>query len=406
MVTGVGLVSPIGIGATDFWDALVAQRSGIRRLSRFDPSSYSCQVAGEIDDAAFTHLVHPRKLRNSSRATQLGLAATTLALRDAGWQPGDHPPERVGTMLGTAMGGWVDSEKQYALLLERGARRVNPFIINASAPHAGAGEIAAAVSTRGPQLTFANGCPAGLLALADASQRIARGELDAAIAGGAEMPISPLVFAGMGRTNELSRHHDPPATACRPFDAGHDGMVLSEGACILVLEAEEAARARGRNIRGAILGTGSSCDAAGLFDLDLGGTAGAAAVRQAIESGGTSPAAIDYICAHANSGPAFDRKETAVIRAAFGAEAERIPVSSIKGVLGHPFGAAGAFQTAAALLVIQHQHIPPTANLEDPDSACALHHVRGTALQARVNQVLVTSYGYGGVNAALVIARY
>lgn len=405
VVTGIGLVSPVGTGIEPFWTALVERRPGVRRITRFDASTHVCQVAGEIDDSLFTPLIHPRKLRTASRASQLGLAATSLALEQAGWDRPPYSPERVGTMIGTALGGWTDTEKQFAILLERGARRVNPFIANASPPHASGGEIATHVGARGPQLTFSNGCPASLLAIGHAVESIARGELDGAVAGGVETPLSPLVFAGMGRTHELSRRLDPAAEACRPFDLDHDGMVLSEGACILVLEAEELAKAGGRASRGTLLGIGSSCDAVGLFDLAPDGVAAGKAIHQACERAGIAPGGIDAICAHANGSPAFDRKEAVVIRHAFGSQADRLPVSSIKGVLGHPFGAAGAFQVAAALTMIDRQTVVPTANLVAPATDCALAHVIGSPLNVPLGHMLVTSYGYGGVNGALIVGH-
>jgi 3-oxoacyl-(acyl-carrier-protein) synthase len=405
-ITGIGVVAPTGIGLSSFWQALVEQRPAIRRLTRFDPTSYPCQVAGEIPDSdELDELVEPRKKRATSHTTRLGLAATELALRDARLSPSTWTPHRVGVSIGTALGGWHDAERQYAILLERGARRVNPFVSNGSAPYGTAVDIASTINAQGQHATFSSGCPASLQALGHAASLVASGRIDVCIAGGAESPLSPLVFAGMCRTLELSPNHDTPELTSRPFDRAHSGIVLSEGACMMTIEPLDHAHERGAAVYAEILAEASSCDGAGLYSVDSTGDAGGRGLRAALDLAGVGIDQVDYICSHANSSPTFDRKEAKVLCAGLGEHAATVPISSIKGALGHPFGASGAFQVAATASAIQKSIVPPTTNLQDPDPECALRHVRGEALPREIRTALVTSYGYGGVNDFLVLGH-
>ncbi len=405
VITGIGLLGPTGNGVPAFWQSLIERRSGIRRITRFDPASYGCQIGGEVRDRSYEDLLDPRTLRTTTHVSQLALAAAELALRDARLPAQHYEPDLIGVSLGTALGGWREAEQQHSILMERGARRVNPFIANATPNHSPGVEVARAVGAKGPQLTHSNGCPASLQAIADGAALVASGELDLCVAGGAESPLIPMVIAGMSRTLELSTINDDPEHASRPFDQSHSGMVLSEGSCLLVLESLEQATRRSATVYGEILGAASSCDAGGMYVFDPSGNTGARALHRALSRSGLSATDIDYVCAHANSSPAFDRKETLVIKRAFGECAVRLPISSIKGVLGHPFGASGAFQTAAAVLALRHQLIPPTSNLDIADPECDLDYVPGEARAARLRQALVTSYGYGGVNAYLVLSE-
>ena len=404
-VTGFGVVSPAGLGPEPLWQAVLDRRPLYAELQRFEASSYACQVAGEITDDAFDELVHPKKRRNSTRVTRVAIAAAQLALDNARLPDRLYPGDRRGVLLGTALGGWHEGGQQFAVLLERGARRVNPFVANGAPNHTPGVEIATVAGAQGPQLTFSNGCPAGVSALAHAADLVASGILDVAVAGGVECPITPLVFAGMGRTAELAATNGCVASASRPFDVDHHGMVLSEGGCLLVLEDAARARERCATIHALILSSALSCDAAGLYETDPEGAVAAASLARALERAGLATADLDWVCSHANSGIAFDRKEAAVLRRALAGTAADLPVSSIKGVLGHPFAAAGAFQTAAAAWALRDGHIPPTANLVTPDPQCDLHHVADAPLPRPLRHVLVTSYGYGGLNAFLVVGH-
>jgi 3-oxoacyl-[acyl-carrier-protein] synthase II len=404
VVTGIGLVGPTGSGHVRFWEMILQGQSAIRPIQRFDASSFGCRVAGEVPEAVLLELVESRKQRMAPRVSQLALAATHLALDDAGLDPDRIDSTALSVVIGTALAGWSDGEIQTAILLERGARRVNPFVTSGSGSHGPGAEIAAASRARGPQFTFAAGCPASLQAISHAAALVEMGSIDVCLSGGTEAPLSPLAFAALCRTNELSALNEPSSSASRPFDASHAGMVLSEGSCLLVIEAREHAERRGASIYATITGGGGSCDAEGLHGLDTTGATGAAALARLLKRANLAPQEVDYICAHANSSPAFDRKEIAVLRRALGQALDSVPLSSIKGVMGHPFGASGAFQVAAACLAIRDGCIPPTANLQEPANDCAARHVLGRSLNQRVCRALVTSYGYGGVNAYLLLA--
>jgi len=404
-ITGFGVVSAAGTGIEPLWRAIVERRSLLTRVSRFDTSTYACSVGGEVDDAVFDELVHPKKRRSSTRVTRIALAAAQLALHDSRFPDELYAAERRGVFAGTALGGWFEGGQQAVLLAERGVRRVNPFLANGAPHHTPGAEVASSIGFQGPQLTFANGCPAGVAAIAQGAAMIASGEIDACIAGGAECPITPLVYAGMGRTGELASGDVAPELASRPFDNGRLGMVLSEGACFVILEEAEHARERGASLRAEVLASAASCDAAGLYAVDPTSRLAAATIGQALGRAGIAASAIDYVCSHANAGAAFDRKETQALRLAFAESIDALPVSSIKGVLGHPFAAAGAFQVAAATLAMEKGLVPPTANLDDPDPACSLRHVTGAALKHAVRYALVTSYGYGGLNACMVLGH-
>ncbi|MGD9762893.1 MAG: beta-ketoacyl synthase [Candidatus Binatia bacterium] len=402
-ITGIGLIAPTGLGFGPFWTAVTTATPAIRRLRRFNSNGLSSHVAGEIDDDLYADRVDPRKARTTTRATRLALVAADLAMMDAKMPADSVPPHAFGVIVGTALGGWADAEQQVALAVERGTRRVNPFIVAGSGHHGPGIEVAAALGAQGPQVTFSSGCPSSLQALAHAASLITSGAVHMCLAGGVEAPIMPVSFAALCRTNELSTEDDDPSRASRPFDTAHCGMVLSEGGCFFVLEELAAARRRGATVYATLLGAAQSCDARGLYAVEESRDAAAAAMRHAFDTAGVGPRDLDYICAHANAAPVFDRKEIGVLTAALGEFLPTIAISSIKGVIGHPFGAAGAFQTAASALAIATDTIPPTANLIEPADDCLAKHVIGAPLRAPVRRVLVTSYGYGGVNAYLVL---
>jgi len=405
VVTGIGVVGPTGLDKEDFWRALIEQRSAIGRVTRFDASAYSCRIAGEVRDDKFENDLDPRKLRTTNLVTRFALAAAAFALKDAKLCLDLYDPEERGVVVGTAMAGWRDAEQQYGILLERGAARVNPFIAAGSGSHTPGVEVAAAVGAQGAQVTFATGCPASLQAISHGARLIRDREISMCLVGGTEAPISALVFAGLTRTRELSVRNEEPARASRPFDRDHAGMVLSEGACFLLLEAEDRAIARDAHIYASVLGSGESCDARGLYQADQLGDVAARAAHSALLRSGITPGDLDYICAHANSLPAFDQKEARVVQRAFGEQGGRIPVSSIKAVLGHPFGASGAFQAAATCLALDRSTLPPNTNLEDVDPSCNLNLLGARPRSCYIRNALVTSYGYGGVNAYLVLGN-
>jgi 3-oxoacyl-[acyl-carrier-protein] synthase II len=405
VISGIGLIGPTGIGLDPFWSALIEGRSAIDRITRFDATHYPCQVGGEVRDLTYEAVLDPRTLRNTTHATQLALAATHYAMQAARIPADGAAGPSAGVSLGTALGGAREAEQQHSILLERGLRRVNPFVANGTPNHATAAEVASALHAQGAQLTFSTGCAASLHAIAQGATLVASGELDVCVAGGTDSPLTPMVIAGMSRTQELSTLNDAPQRACCPFDRRHAGLVLSEGSCVTILEPLEAALRRGTVPWAEVRAGSSSCDANGLYAFDPTGETGARAIRSLLQGSGLAPSDVDYVCAHANSSPAFDRKEAAVLTRAFGDLVTRLPVSSIKAVLGHPFGASGAFQVATACLALRHELIPPTHNLEEPDPACALDCVAGAPRAAALRHVLVTNYGYGGINAYLMLSR-
>lgn len=402
-VTGIGIVAPTGIGKESFWSRIIHGPPAIGPITQFDASTYPTRIAAEVRDESYRDLVPVGKLRTSTRVTHFALAATELALRDARFDPDSSDAFRRGVVLGTSLGGWHDAERQYGVLIERGAGRVNPFIANGSANHVSAVEVAQLVQAKGSHATLSTGCCGSTHAIGYATDLIAFDQLDLCITGGMEAPISPLVIAALSRLKELSGPSDHPSRASRPFECTHDGFVLGEGSAILVLEAAEKARARGAFIYAEILGHASGADAVDPYRVDLSGEAGATAIHACLRRSGLQPEEIDYICANANSSPHLDRKEIVVLKRAFGPRAFEIPVSSIKAVIGHPFGASGAFQAAATCLAIERNLIPPTHNIITPDPECDLDLVPNTARNAKIRQALVCSYGFGGLNAYLTI---
>jgi len=404
-ITGIGIVSPLGVGIDQFWNGLIEGRSPFRRISRFDASTYPCQVAGEVDDAIYEELIDPRKARTVTHATRLALAASELALRDARLPRDHYAPYASGVAVGTALGGWADAERQVGIMAERGARRANPFVLSGAGPHGPAVEVAAAIGAQGANAAFASGCPASLQAIGHGVTLVSSGALDVCIAGGTESPLSPTTFASLCRTQELSPEIDDPTQASRPFDEQHSGIVLSEGSCFLVLEAIDSAVERGAKIYAEVSDAVSSCDAKGLYHFDPSGEAGARAIFGLLQRHGVGATEIDYVCAHANSAPRFDHKETLVLKLAFGECAARLPVSSIKAILGHPFGASGAFQVAASALGICRGTIPPTHNLKKPAAGCDLDYVPSVPRNIAIRNAIVTSYGYGGINSYLLVKR-
>src|SRR5262245_60933958 len=372
LITGLGIIAPTGVGRVRYWDAILHGASLIGPIKRFDCSGYTCQIGGQVDDALLDEVSDPRKQRTASHVTRLALAAANDSLFDAKLSLEGYAPESIGVCVGTALGGWVDGEKQYGVLLERGARRVNPFIATGAGNYGPGIEIAAAIGAQGAQATFSTGCPSGLQAIGYGANLIDTGARDGSIAGVTESPLSPVVIAAMTRTHELSTTNDAPLVASRPFDAKHNGMVLSEGSCFVVLESEESVLKRDASVYAEVVGSISSCDARGFYGFDPEGDAAGRAMYRLLRTSNIDPTDLDYVCAHANGSLTFDRKETLVLKRALGEFAARIPVSSFKGVLGHPFGASGAFQVAASSLAIQQATIPPTHNLEEPAEECDL----------------------------------
>lgn len=402
-VTGIGIVSPAGLGKDRFWNALLHGPSAIGAITRFDASSYSTRIAAEVRDLGYRDLVPPTKLRNAALVSQFAMAATRLALDDARWHESQQESFRRGVVLGTSVGGWYEAQQQYGILLEKGAGRVNPFLVNGGANHGPAVEVAVIAQAQGSHATFSTGCCGSTHALGHAAELIASGQIDFCIAGGTEAPVSPMVVAALSRLHELSESNEDPLLASRPFDCTHAGFVLAEGSAILILEEAESARRRGAHIYAEILGHSSAVDAADPFRVDFSGDAGAAALENCLRNSGLEPDAIEYVCANANSSPQLDRKESTILKRVFGPRLRKMPVSSIKAIIGHPFGASGAFQTAATCLAIENGILPPTHNISMQDPACELDVVPNFPRPAKIANAVISSHGFGGLNAYLAL---
>jgi 3-oxoacyl-[acyl-carrier-protein] synthase II len=402
----MGVVSPVGTGLEAFWSALVAGRSGIGPITRFDASEFATRIAGEVRDFDPTRYLDKKEARRMDRFTQFAVAAAGMALEDAGLGTDGLDRDRVAVILGCGIGGIETLEDQARVLVNRGPGRISPFFVPMMIPNMAAGQIAITFGFRGPNVTTVTACASGANAIGDAFKMIQRGQVDVAVTGGTEAPITPLSVAGFCAMKALSTRNDEPERACRPFDAGRDGFVMSEGAAVLVLEGLSHARRRGARIYAEVLGYGSSCDAYHITAPDPEGAGAALAMAAALADAGLGPQDIDYINAHGTSTPLNDRLESLAIKQVFGPRAYEIPVSSTKSMIGHLLGAAGAIEAVATILTMVRGVIPPTINYEEPDPECDLDYVPNVARPARVDRALSNSLGFGGHNVTLVFGRY
>jgi 3-oxoacyl-[acyl-carrier-protein] synthase II len=405
VITGMGVVSPVGIGKEPFWRSLVQGHSGIRRLTRFDPSGYDCQIAGEIPDESYKNLIEPKRLRRMTHVAQLAVAATHMALEDAHLGLSWQNPYTAGVIVGTSLGSLKDGLEQQSILLERGANRINPFLTVSLHINAISAEVAITAGSQGLAFTVAGGCASSLCAIGVATDMIRNGTLDVCLTGGAESPLHPLAFAGLCRTQELATLNEAPQQASRPFDQGHNGLVISEGSCILILEERARAERRGAPIYGEVLGYALGCEAYEAFGLEPSGENATHTLQQALDRAHVVPTEIEWINAHGSSCPNWDRKETRILKKALGDTAYSIPISATKSVMGHAFGAAAAFQVASAVLAMQHGWLPPTINLHTPDPECDLDYVPNEARAFAPQVCLVNSFAYGGINSFLLLRK-
>ncbi len=407
-ITGIGMITPIGTGRAAFWDGVRAGRSPVRRIDRFDPSAFRSQVAAQVDD--FDPLDHmpPKTARQLERFSQFGLVAGQLALDDAGLAPGaagSAARERVGIYLGSALGGIAYAEAQHERYLAGGIRTVSPNLALAVFGGAAPANLGIALDVRGPILSTANSCASAAVALGEAFRAIRDGTIDGAVAGGAEVPLSPLAFGAFDIIRALSSHsNDRPDQAARPFDSARDGFVMGEGAALLVLEESSIAEARGAQPYAEILGYGATSDAHHMVQPRADGREAARAATIALTEAGTEPAEIDYVNAHASSTPIGDVAEARAIRLALGDRASIVPMSGTKALYGHPLGASGAIEAAICALVIRDGWAPATVNLAnlDPEVAEQVPLVLSEGRPGTYRRVLSTSFGFGGLNAALV----
>ncbi|RDV83609.1 beta-ketoacyl-ACP synthase II [Ammonifex thiophilus] len=406
VITGLGVVSPVGIGKDAFWEALVQGKSGVGRITHFDPSAYRTQIAAEVRGFDPGLYLDRREIRHLDRYSQFALVAARMALEDAGIKPGDVDPDRVGVILGCGIGGIATFEEQAQILFQKGPARVSPFFVPMMIANMAAGQIAIAHRFYGPNSTVVTACASSNHAIGEAFRVLQRGEADVMLTGGTEAAITPLAIAGFCAMRAMSTRNEEPERACRPFDAARDGFVIGEGAGILVLERLEHALARGARIYAELVGYGQSCDGYHVTAPDPEGEGAAKAMRRALADAGIKPEEVSYINAHGTSTPLNDKVETLAIKKVFGKAAYRIPVSSTKSMTGHLLGAAGGVEAAACVLSITHGIVPPTINYEHPDPECDLDYVPNRARSMRVEVALSNGFGFGGHNATLIFKRY
>ncbi len=405
VVTGLGVISPIGIGVTDTWAATLAGQSGIGPITLFDARGYPCTIAGEIKDFDPSACLPGKDARKMDRFIQLGMAAGIEALRDSGIEVTDANAERIGVHIGAGIGGVETIENTTELLHSKGPRRVSPFYIPMSIINMAAGHFSIMHGLKGPNLSMVTACTTGTHAIGDAGRLIEYGDADVMIAGGTEAAITPTSVAGFGNARALSRRNDDPAGASRPWDRGRDGFVMGEGAGIVVLEELEHARRRGARIYAELAGFGLSGDANHMTMPAPGGEGASRCMDSAMRNGGLNPDEVDYINAHGTSTPLGDVAETLAIKRSFGNHARRLAISSSKSMIGHLLGAAGGVEAVLTVLAIHHQVMPATINLTDPDDECDLDYVPNAARDATIDVALSNSFGFGGTNGTLALRR-
>ncbi|HEY7213508.1 MAG TPA: beta-ketoacyl-ACP synthase II [Thermoanaerobaculia bacterium] len=404
-VTGVGLVSPLGVGTAVTWDGLLAGRSGIGPITRFDATDYPSRIAGEVRGFNPLDYVDKKEVKKSDTFIHYALAASKFAIEDAGLKIDDGNGDRVGVIIGSGIGGLPLIESMHKTLLEKGPDRVSPFFIPGLIVNMAAGQVSIHYGAKGPNTSPATACTTGLHAVGDAFRFIQSDEADAMIAGGAEAVVTPLSVAGFCAMRALSHRNDEPERASRPWDAHRDGFVISEGCGIVILEEMEMAKRRGAPIYAEVVGYGMSADAYHISAPHPEGDGAVRVMRAALADAELTPEAIGYINAHGTSTPLGDLSEVKAIKTVFGEHAYKLAVSSTKSSTGHLLGAAGGLETGILALAVRHQIIPPTINLDEPGEGCDLDFVPHQARPADLEHAMSNSFGFGGTNASIVLKR-
>ncbi len=405
VITGIGVISAIGIGKETFWEALCQGKSGISPIASFDASKLSTQFAGQVLNFDPLTYIDRKSLRRMDRTSQFAVACAKMAVQDAGLDPKSNGRHRAGVIIGTAMAGHGHILEQHIEYLKRGPDRVNPFTTLASFPDACASNISIELGITGPSFSIATACSSASDAVGYAFDAIRSHTVDFLIMGGAEATIYEAVMAAFCATRALSRRNHEPAKASRPFNLDRDGFVLGEGAGIFVVEEYEHAKKRGAKIYAEILGHGMTCDAYHMTSPDPSGAEACRAMEMAMKQAGVGPKQIDYINAHGTSTPLNDKIETMIIKKVFGDRAYQIPVSATKSMVGHLIGAAGSVELIATILAMEHGVLPPTINYEIPDPECDLDYVPNKARPAKIQVAMKNSFGFGGKNSILIIAK-
>jgi 3-oxoacyl-[acyl-carrier-protein] synthase II len=405
VITGLGLITPLGQGKDALWEGLTLPRRVIGAITRFDATGYSTRIAAEVKDFDPTQFMERKDARRASRFIQFAIGATHLALQDAQLAITDANREQVGVLIGSGIGGIDYMDTQVRLLERHGPDRVSPFLPAMMISDMASGMVSIHFGIKGPNLCAVTACSTGADAIGLATRLIQYGDAEVMLAGGAEAAIEPIGIAGFCAARAMSTRNDDPEHASRPFDAERDGFVMGEGAGVLVLESLEHAQARGARIYAEVLGYGMTADAYHITQPDPDGDGALRAMRKALRDAGLQPTAIDYINAHGTSTRYNDAKETLAIKRLLGEDAYRVPVSSTKSVTGHLLGAAGAVEAAICVLALQHQTVPPTLNYKHPDPECDLDYVPNAPRPATLRYVMTNSFGFGGHNSVLVLGQ-
>jgi 3-oxoacyl-[acyl-carrier-protein] synthase II len=405
VITGIGPITPIGTARDGLWNGLQQQKSAVRSITRFDPSQFRSHNAAEINDFVPTDHLANKRAKRLDRFAQFSVVASQLALDDADLDLSKEDRERVGANMGTALGGVSYAEGQLAVYLQHGLRAVDATLALAVFGGAASCNIAIELGAMGPNSTNAMSCASGAIAIGDAFRQIRDGYADVMIAGGAEAPLAPLTFGAFALIRAMSTRNEEPEKASRPFDKDRDGFVMGEGAAVMILEEYERAKARGAKIYAEIAGYGTTNDAHHMTAPRPDGSQAARSMKLALQDANVSADEIDYVNTHGSSTPLNDSTETMAIKQVLGERAYRIPLSGTKGYYGHALGASGAIETAICALAIEREWLPPTVNLQVADKACDLNFLPGSGRKERVEHILTNSFGFGGINAALVLRR-
>ncbi|MCS6804014.1 MAG: beta-ketoacyl-ACP synthase II [Acidobacteriota bacterium] len=406
VVTGIGLLSAVGLTREETWSGLIQGRSGVAPITHFDASTFPVRFAAEVKGFDPQRFIDRKEIKKMDAFIHYAIAASQEAVDDAGLSITPENAARVGTSIGSGIGGFSIIEREHAKLMEGGPDRISPFFIPATIINLAAGQVSIRFGAKGPNLAAATACSAGAHAVGDSFKVIQRGDADVMICGGSEAAITPMGIGGFAAMKALSRRNDDPARASRPFDQDRDGFVVGEGAGILVLEALELARARGAKIYAEIVGYGASADAFHITQPAEDGDGAIRAMAMALNDAGITPEQVDYINAHGTSTKYNDRLETQAIKRVFGEHAYRLAVSSTKSMTGHLLGAAGGLEAGITCLAVDRQCLPPTINYETPDPDCDLDYVPNQARPATIRYALSNSFGFGGTNVALLFKRY
>ena len=406
VVTGIGLVTPLGIGTQQTWNALINGQSGVGTITRFDASDQATQIAAEVKGFNPEDWFEKKQAKNLDPFVQYAVAAADIAWKDSGLSINTDNAHRVGVITGCGMGGLPTIEECHGILLNRGPRKITPFFIPRVIPNMPSGHISMRIGSKGPNLSQTTACAAGTHAVGEAFRHIVYGDCDVAITGGTESVICPLAVGGFGAMKALSTRNDDPQTASRPFDLHRDGFVISEGSGMLVLEELEAAKRRGATIYAEIIGYGQTSDAYHIAAPPENGEGAARCMAVALRDAGLNREDVDYINAHGTSTPLNDKCETMAVKTVFGEHAYKLAISSTKSMTGHMLGAAGGIEAAFTALTVYNGIIPPTINLHTPDPDCDLDYVPLTSREANVRVAMSNSFGFGGTNGVIILRQY